>query len=270
MLKGYTTPLTPRGQANVVSAPPWHYSGDIIAIEFWADPEVAAASLPPRLMPDEPGNGHALALFADWQFTAQNNEYLDPARYQYREFCLLVDARYQGEPVSWCPFIFVDNDAAMVRGATQGYPKKLGSIFQTRTFAAPSPAAAPMVSGTKFGASLSAHGQRLAEGRITLHQSMGRPPAILTRPTVSRRYFPRLTAGFHDKPAVDELTMGMAHKVALIDIWTGSAELMFPEAYGEELHAFEPARVGNGYRFSMSCSINDLKVLEDFTAARTA
>ena len=270
MLKGYTTPLTPRGRANVVSAPPWHYSGDLIAVEFWADAEVARTSLPPGLILDEASRGHAVAFFADWQFTAQGDEYLDPARYQYREFYILVDARYRDMPVAWCPFTFVDNDAALMRGLVQGYPKKLGSIYQTRTFAAPSPAAAPVISGTRFGASLSAHGQRLAEARITLHQTVGKPPPVLVRPVVNRRYFPRLSAGDHCKPAVDELTLGITSHLTLIDIWVGAAELVFPEVYGEELHVFEPGRVGAGYRFSMSCSVSDVETLEDLTAGQTA
>ena len=48
------------------------------------------------------------------------------------------------------------NDAALARGWAQGFPKKLGSIFQTRTYAAPSPAASPVKPGARFGASLSA------------------------------------------------------------------------------------------------------------------
>jgi hypothetical protein len=268
MLKGYTSPLTPRGLSSSAPAPPWHYAGDLIAIEFWADPEVSRAWLPPGLDLDEAASGHAVALFADWQFTAKNDEYLDPARYQHREFSLLVDAHYQGSPVSWCPFVFVDNDSAMVRGLTRGYPTRLGNIYQTRTYALPSPAAAPITSGTKFGASLSSHGERLAEGRVTLHQAIGRAPAALLRPPVNRRNFPRLTAGQHNKPAVDELTLAVIDNLILIDIWVGSADLIFPEALREELHVFEPRRVGSGYRFSMSYSINDLRVLEDFTAVQ--
>ena len=267
MLKGYTPPLSTRGQANVAPVPPWHYSGDLIAIEFWSDQELSAASLPPGLKPDQAANGHALALFADWQFTAQNNEFLDPERYQFREFILLVDATYLDTPVSWCQFDFVDNDSAMARGLIQGHPKKLGSIYQTRTFAAPSAAAAPVSSGTRFAASLSAHGYRLAEGRITLHHSIGRLPAALTRPIISRRYFPRMARGFHDKPAIDELTMGVNDHLTVIDTWVGSADLIFPEVPGEELHFFEPKRMGSGYRFSMSFSISDLEILEDLTAA---
>ena len=32
-----------------------------------------------------------------------------------------LDALYEGKPVAYCPYIFVDNDAAIARGWTQGY-----------------------------------------------------------------------------------------------------------------------------------------------------
>ena len=167
MLKGFTVPKSPFGQAALTPPPPWHYSSDVVGVEFWTDPEATAATLPSGLSPDPKSNGHAVMKFLDWQFTAQDEELLDPARYQYREALVLLDAMYRDTPVMWCPYIYVDNDAALARGWTQGFPKKMGSIFQTRTFAAASPAAAAIVPGGRFGASLSAHGQRLAEACIT-------------------------------------------------------------------------------------------------------
>src|SRR5580704_4578502 len=62
--------------------------------------------------------------FLDWQFTASNDELTDPARYQYREAFVLVEAVFEGKPVNYCPFIFVDNDAAIARVWTQGFTKK--------------------------------------------------------------------------------------------------------------------------------------------------
>jgi hypothetical protein len=125
MLKGFNYPLTPKGKSTLNPLPPWYYSSDFLNIEFWAEPSAVAAVLPPGLDPDRSTNGHANALFYDWQFSGNDEEYLDPARYQYREFFILVDALYQGKPVAYCPYIFVDNDAAIARGWTQGYPKRL-------------------------------------------------------------------------------------------------------------------------------------------------
>ena len=42
-----------------------------------------------------------------------NDELLEPARYQNREFYLLLDARWKHMPVRWIPFVYVDNDSAM-------------------------------------------------------------------------------------------------------------------------------------------------------------
>jgi Acetoacetate decarboxylase (ADC) len=270
MLKGFTVPKSPFGQAALTPPPPWHYSGDVVGVEFWTDPEATAATLPAGLRPDPNTNGHALMMFVDWQFTAQDDEYLDPARYQYREAFVLLDAMHRDIAVMWCPYIFVDNDAALARGWTQGFPKKIGSIFQTRSFAAASPAAAPVAAGGRFGASLSAHGQRLAEARITLRRPVENGLSLLSRPTVLLRYFPRLVAGYHDHPAVNELTMSITDKLSVADAWIGEGELNVPEAQGEELHALAPRRVASGFRYSLSYSVTDLKILEDYASQGSA
>src|SRR5258708_23986682 len=194
MLKGFTVPKSPFGQAALTPPPPWHYAGDVVGVEFWTDPDATAATLPNGLCPDPNSNGRAVMMFLDWQFTAQDDEYLEPARYQYREASVLVDAMYRDMPVMWCPYIYVDNDSALGCGWTHGFPKKMGSIFQTRSFAAPGPAAAPVASVSRFGASLSAHGQRLAEACVTLHRPVESGMPLLSRPTGLRRYFPRLAA----------------------------------------------------------------------------
>jgi len=112
-------------------------------------------------------------------------------------------------------------------GWTRGFPKKIGSIFQTRSFAASGPAAAPVASGSRFGASLSAHGQRLAEACVTLHKPVENGLPLLSRPTVLLRYFPRLAAGHQDKPAVNELAMSITENLIVAGAWVGKGELNF-------------------------------------------
>jgi Acetoacetate decarboxylase (ADC) len=266
MLKGFTPPKSPFGQAALTPPPPWHYSSDALGVEFWTDPRATAATLPNGLSPDPKSNGRAVLMFLDCQFTARDDEYLDPARYQYREAIVLLDAMYHDTPVMWCPYIFVDNDAALARGWTQGFPQKLGSIFQTRTYAAASPAAAPLAPGSRFGASLSAHGQRLADARITLRKPVEGGLSVLSRPRVLLRYFPRIAAGYLDKPAVNELTMSITDNLTVAEAWTGEGELNLPEAHGEELHLLAPTTVESGFRCSLSYSVTDLKILEDHTS----
>jgi acetoacetate decarboxylase len=139
----------------------------------------------------------------------------------------------------------------------------MGSIFQTRSFAASGPAAAPVAAGSRFGASISAHGQRLAEACVTLQKPVENGLSLLSRPTVLLRYFPRLAAGYQDKPAVDELAMSLTDNLTVAGAWVGKGELNFPEANGEELHALAPRKIESGFRYSLSYSVSDLKILEN-------
>ena len=266
MLKGFTAPRSPLGAAALVPSPPWHFAGDVLAVEFWNDPDVSVHILPTGVELDKKHPGHAVALFADYQFTAQNDEYLDPARYQCRQFTVLLDAMWKGSRIAWCPYCYADNDAALMRGWIQGYPRKLGAVHQTRSFATASAASAPLVHDGKFSACMSAHGRMLVQARVTLCERAERLVGLLDRQIVGRRHFPRLSAGMHDKPAVDELVRCVSNHLLITNIWIGESELNFPEAYGEELEVLGPLRVGRGYRFSFSYSVTEIEILADLTA----
>ena len=153
-----------------------------------------------------------------------------------------------------------------VRVDEEGVSKENGQHFSTRSLATSSPAAAPVVSGSRFGASLSAHGQRLAEACVTLHEPVENGLSLLSRPTVLWRYFPRLAAGYRDEPAVNELAMSITDNLTVAGAWIGKGELNFPETKGEELHALAPSRIESGFRYSLSYSVSDLKILEDHSA----
>ena len=82
---------------------------------------------------DDEDPGAVAFIWADWQSCgADRTELLDPIRAQYREAFVVVRCRYDGRLFSRCVFIWVDKDFALVRGFLQGYPKKIGSIHQTR------------------------------------------------------------------------------------------------------------------------------------------
>ena len=265
MLQGFHYPLTPKGKSTLNPPPPWHYSADFLDIEFWADPKAVAAVLPPGLDPDPSSEGHCNALFYDWQFTGANEEYLDPARYQYREFFLLVDALFEGKPVAYCPYIFVDNDAAIARGWTQGYPKRLGQVFQTRYYAATGKAGPALAPGSKFAGSLTASGRRLAQALVTLKKPVTDSSVLKQRPVVNLLHTPRLAAGKQDKPAVHELVENIPHDVKIEQAWIGDGLLTLPVADGEEISDLAPVRCGNGIRASMAYIVDDLKTLKDLT-----
>ena len=265
MLKGFAVPLSPLGAAGLVPSPPWHFAGDVLAVEYWSDPDLSADILPKGVDPDDGGTGHAIALFTDYQFTGRNEEYLDPARYQCRGFLILMDAAWQGSPIAWCPYAYVDNDAALLRGWICGYPEKLGSVHQTRSFAAHNAASAPLADNSRFAACISAHGQIMAQVRITLREKSHGLAGLLDRPIVTRRYFPQISADGSAMPTIDELVRCALENVSLTNIWVGEGLLAFPEVYGEELEVLAPIRVGRGARFSFSYSISGCNVLSDLT-----
>jgi acetoacetate decarboxylase len=263
MLKGFNYPLTPKGKSTLNPTPPWYYSADFLNIEFWADPSAVAALLPSGLQPDRAAKGHCNALFYDWQFSGNNDEYLDPARYQYREFFILVDALYEDRPVAYCPYIFVDNDAAIARGWTQGYPKRFGQVFQTRYYAATGRAGPALAPGSKFAGSLTSSGQRLAEGLVTLKEPVKDASLLKQRPVINLLHTPRLAANTQDKPAVHELVENVPHDVKIEQAWIGEGSLTLPVSRGEEISDLAPVRSGAGMRASMAYVVDDLKTLKD-------
>ena len=167
-LQGFFYPRSQSGQSSLLPPPPWYYAGDLLTIEYRTDPKLIADILPAplKLAPEDPG---AVALiWADWQSCGDTKEeLLDPIRAQYKEAFAVVRCRYDGVTYSRCVLIWVTTDFAIARGVHQGYPKKLGSIHQTRPM--PFGRGAPRIeSGARFGATLAAYDHRLAQAVVTL------------------------------------------------------------------------------------------------------
>jgi hypothetical protein len=262
-MRGYSLPRSPRGTASLVPPPPWHYVGDFLVIEYWAEPGAVRAVLPPGLEP-HPDPGRCAALFVDWQSCSQTgDELVDPVRSQYREFFLVVNALLDGREVTTCPYIWVDRDFALVRGWIQGFPKKLGEVHMTRAFALQAPAAPGVAAGSTFAATLTAHGRLLAEARVTLEHEARSGPTHNDPPLVNVRHFPRLAAGQHERPAVHELVGARSRDRSISPIWEGTASLALHAAPGEEHVALAPLRLGRGFRFSFAYTVDDLEILRD-------
>jgi acetoacetate decarboxylase len=261
--RGYSLPRSPDGTASLVPAPPWHYVGDFLVVEYWADPDAVRAVLPPGLEP-HPDPGRCAALFVDWQSCSNaGGELADPARSQYREFFIVVNALLDGREVTTCPYIWVDRDFALVRGWIQGFPKKLGEVHMTRAFALQALAAPGIAPGSVFAGTLTAHGRLLAEGQVTLEEETSAGPTHNDPPLVNVRHFPRLAAGQHDQPAVHELVGARSRDRSLSPIWRGPARLALHAAPGEEHAALAPVRVGSGFRFTFAYTVDDLETLRD-------
>jgi acetoacetate decarboxylase len=266
-LEGFSVPRSPGGRASLVPSPPWHYVGDFLVIEYWAEPDAVAAVLPEGLVPFAEDPGRAAALFVDWQSrSARGDELVDPSRSQYKEFFLVVNATLDGEHVTTCPFIWVDRDFALARGWMQGFPKKLGSVWITRTFGLDTPADPGIRPGAVFGGTCAAYDRRLAEGTVTLERLSDGGPTHNDPPLVNVRHFPRLAAGRHDDPAVHELVRARSSDRSVSAVWEGSATLSLFGAPHEEHAELAPVRVGKGFRFTFSYTVDDLETVRDLTS----
>ena len=260
-LRGYTVPRTPEGRSSLVPHPPWHYVGDFLVIEYWADPEAAVSFLPQGLDP-HPDPGRCAAVFADWQsFADGGNELTDPSRSQYKEFFLVVNALLDGQKVTTCPYIWVDRDFALARGWIQGFPKKLGSIWVTRSFGLDCVANPGLRSGATYGGTCAAYERRVAEGTVTLERISDGGPTHNDPPVVNVRHFARLAAGQHDDPAVHELVRARSRDRAVSEVWEGSATLELFGAPHEEHAALAPVRMGKGFRFTFAYTVDDLETV---------
>jgi len=262
-LRGYTVPRTPTGLASLVPPPPWHYVGDFLVVDFHADPQDAVSLLPEGLDP-HPDAGRCAAVFADWQSCSEDgDELLDPARSHYKECYLVVNALLDGQEVTTCTFIWVDQDFAMARGWIQGFPKKLGEVWMTRTFNLPTRAAPALAPGSRFGATCSARGRQIATARVTLREPSASGSVHTDPPIVNVRHFPRLAAGRHDDPQVHELVRSRSRDRSVSEIWEGDAELELFDAPGEEHTLLRPVSVGRGYRFTFGYTVDDLETVKE-------
>ena len=262
-MKGYSLPFSPTGRSSLVPAPPWHYVGNLIVIEYWADAAAVRSFLPPGLEPAEDA-ARCAAIFADWQScTEGGDELLDPIRSQYREFFVLTGATLDGEAVTSCPFIYVDQDVAMVRGLIQGWPKQLGSVYMTRAFGLPSKAAPLLGPNGTFAGTLAVKDRRLVDATVTIEREALSAPSLGVTPIINVRHFPRLVVGYHDRPAVHELVRSKMDDISVSQVWEGSATLEFCESPHQELHLLAPVKVGNGYVYSIAMTIGDLIEIRD-------
>jgi len=255
--RGYTGPLSPDGRASLVPPPPWHYSGDFMIAEYRTDPRAVAALLPAELEPAA-DPGAVAAIFADWQScSADGRELIDPIQSQYHEFFIVVGARFRGAPVSRCVYIWVDKDFAMYRGWIQGFPKKLGSIHMTRTFAAGR--AAPRIEpGARFGATCAANDRQIARMTLALEHVSETGPTVNDPPMHNSRHFP---AAQGTRPDVFELVRAGGYDRDATEIWEGTAELRLFEDTLEDLQAIAPQQMLRGYRFSFGYTVDGVEVV---------
>ncbi|WP_433362815.1 acetoacetate decarboxylase family protein [Actinoplanes sp. CA-142083] len=244
-MKGFFYPRTASGDSSLIPSPPWFYSGDLLTVEYRTDPARVAELLPAplQLAPDDPG---AVALiWADWQSCSSSRaELLDPVRSQYKEAFVVVRCSFEGQVFSRCVYIWVDKDFAIARGLHQGYPKKLGSMWQTRPhpFGQAAPQLAP---GGMFGATLAAGDRRIAEAVLTLRSPAETNGFVNGHPMAHHRFYPGIEKGAPD--AYAELIQSGAASFDGGQAWAGDVDLRLFDSPTEELSRLTVDEVIGGY-----------------------
>jgi acetoacetate decarboxylase len=263
-VQGFLYPRTQSGKSSLIPAPPWFYSGDLLTVEYRTDPARVAELLPAPLEPAEDDPGAVALIWADWQScSSTREELLDPVRSQYKEAFVVVRCSYRGTTYSRCVYIWVDQDFAVARGLHQGYPKKLGSIWQTR----PHPftqAASAIGPGGTFGATLAAGDRRLAEAVITLREPSAGNGFVNGHPMAHHRVFPGIGAGQPD--AFAELIESGASQFEGGQAWSGDAELRLFDSPTEELDRLRIDEIIGGYYRQVGVTWNGGRSLETLSA----
>lgn len=241
---GFLYPRTESGVASLIPPPPWYYSGDLLTVEYRTDPSRVQALLPAPLELAAEDPGAVALIWADWQScSSSREELLDPVRSQYKEAFVVVRCSYQGVTYSRCVFIWVDKDFAIGRGLHQGYPKKLGSMWQTRPH--PFAQAAPhLVPGGAFGATLAAGDRRLAEAVVTLREESETNGFVNGHPMAHHRVLPDIEG---QGDAFAELISTGASAFEGGQAWRGDADLRLYEAPTEELAELRVEEIIGGY-----------------------
>ena len=96
-VSGFFYPRTATGRSSLLPPPPWHYSGDLLTVEYRTDPARVAELLPGPLQPAPEDPGAVALIWADWQSCGDaGDELLDPVRAQYRECFAVVRCAFAG------------------------------------------------------------------------------------------------------------------------------------------------------------------------------
>ncbi len=244
---GFLFPRTPTGASSILPPPPWHYSGDLLTVEYRTDPAAVASLLPKPLLPVGPADdpGAVAVVFADWQSCGPDFAELDdPIRAQYKEAFVVVRCQYEGTIYSRCVYIWVDKDFSMVRGHFQGYPKKLGSIWMTRpvTIGKAGPRLQP---GGRFAGTVGYYDRRILDVRVTLTGTSDANGFVNGHPMLHSRYMPSIAADGSD--SLDQLVTMRGVDVELGQAWKGEADITIGDSPVEELSRLKPIEMIGGY-----------------------
>ena len=268
MLSGFLFPRTESGRSSLLPPPPWNYSGDLLTIEYRTDPAAIRRVLPEplSLVNDDEDPGAVAVIFADWQSSAADQrEFVDPIRMQYKEAFVVVRCRYAGQIFSRCIYIWVDTDFAIARGNLQGYPKKLGSIHQSRPVSV-GRGGPRLEKGGLFAGTLAAYDRRLITASVTLEEQVETGGFVNGHAMLHHRWMPKIELNGED--TISELVTMRGVNVELGPIWSGTPSIELGDSPVEELTDLAPREMLGGYWQSVGTTFAGGTTLETGVPSR--
>jgi acetoacetate decarboxylase len=244
-MAGFYYPRTASGKSAILPPVPWHYSGELITLEYRTEVDAVRALLPDGVDVADEDPGAVAAIWADWQSCSDDfNEVLDPIRCQYKEMFIVIRCKWRGQTYSRCAFIWVDKEFAIIRGQHQGYPKKLGSIQMSRPVyvGKAGPRLAP---GGTFGATLAAFDRRLATARFTIRDTAETPGFVNGHPMLHNRWYPAIETDGTD--SLSEIVTMSGFDAEFGRCFTGDFDLEYFDSPVEELTSIAPREFIAGF-----------------------
>jgi len=205
-------------------------------------------------------NGHDVIMLLDLQCTAQDDEgLLGSLPISARRHLVTQLSRRAGHV--GCPYIYGDNVAAACGGWDAGVFKEIGA-FQTRPLRPQARGGAGWVR-SRFGARLSAPGQRLADACVPAQAGSKNGLSLLSRPTVLLQDTSR-DGGRLSGQALRSTSWSMSSldNLTVVGAWDREGELNFPkndEKKNSTRFDAEPDRVRVPL-LALSYSVSDLKI----------
>ena len=270
-LKGFCNPLSPEGKSQLIGAPPWFFSYDMLAINYRADEDQVKRHIPEPMKPAGMETDGCAIRFNNFVSVWDSDKeliYSNPERTFFKESIISAHCNLHGREMQKIVYIWVDNDFTLARGWFIGTPKKIGRTymsFEKRHLFSMNKGIPDFDTGTTMGAFCEAHGERLVTAQMKLGNKItpDKLPDCMKREIINEMYFPNIEIG-----ATKPLLHMLIEAVAEVEVWDAwectDVQLDYHPSDIEEHTSLKPLEITSSYFLNMSLTMNGMKVLHDY------